>query len=213
MTLPESAATIEVVWSSLALLGAGVAAGLLAHIWQSYQTVADWIAEGRTVAWGPRHRFVVGFGAGIVLLFLVWAGFVALGANAMVNPAAADAERQAASQRGGWILVSLLCVLLGFQLLLTWAWVSVGRPTLSPDTATRSPVALLFRAIDLGRAMGHEIANDAQGPVLVLDEIANDGSLPADMRRRAAEALAALERMIDRTRRLHETIKALEGAA
>ena len=209
--LPASAAPLELAWTGVAFLGGGVATALLVTIWRSYRAVADWIEHGRLVRWGPRHRFVLGFLVGIFLLMLLWAGFLALGVNAIANPPPTTPDRAAASERGGWLLVGLEAVLFAFQAILLYAWVSVGRPTLDPGRAPNSPVALLFRAIDLGREMGHAVRNEAQEPVALLDEIAHDERAPSDVRSRAVLALAALERLVGHVDRVHRAVKALEG--
>jgi hypothetical protein len=211
MLTSNTASALEVTWSAVALLGTAVSLALLVHIWLSYRAVSAWINEGRAVRWGPRHKFVLGFLIGIGLLLLVWVGFVALGANALVNPPPVDAERQAASDRAGWILVILESVLFGFQGILLWAWVSLARPSLHPSgVEPNTPAMLLFRAIDLGREMGHLIANDLTRPVSVLDEIARDERTPAELRADAALAIADLEAVMQRVKAIHEAIKAQE---
>lgn len=210
MIAAGNASPLELTWTAIAVLGVVVAAALVAHVGTSYRTVIEWIALGRIYRDGPRHRFVSGFLTGVSLLLLVWLGFVALGGNAISNPPPLDAERQAASERGGWILVSLELALLVFTLLLAWAWVSVGKPTLHPN-APSSPAALLFQAIDLGRQLGHDLRSDAQLPIAVLDDIARDPSVPAELRVRAGEALVAISQMLRRVREVHNAIKALEG--
>lgn len=205
-----NASALEISWSTVAVLGAGVALALLVSVWLSYRAVASWIKNGLAVRWGPRHKFVLGFLAGIGLLFLVWLGFVALGANAMANPPPLDPERQAASDRGGWLLVGLESVLFCFQIILLWAWVSIGRTTLRPNGEPRTFTDLLLAATGAGREIGHTVANHLQRPVAVLDEIAADASLPEEARTAAALALADLEQVMEHVHELHQAIKALE---
>lgn len=208
--LGPNATYLEVAWTSIAVLGAAFAMALLAHIWLSYQAVETWIRQGRAVRWGPRHRFALGFMVGVGLLLVVWTGFILLGANALTNAPPTTPDRIDASERGGTILVVVEGVLLAFQVILLAAWIAVGKPTLHPGSSPQSPVSLMFKAIDLGRQMGHAVANEAQAPVSVLDEIVNDPSTPEDMRLRAAEALASLELMVMHVQELHRTVKAME---
>lgn len=209
--LTENVAPLEAIWTAVAIVGVAVGVALALHIWLSYRAVVAWIDQDRLVRWGPRHKFVVGFLIGVLLLLLVWLGFVSLGVNAMLNAPPSTPDRAAASERGGTILLVLETVLLAFQMILTYAWVSVGKPTLHPDRAPHSPVALMFRAIDLGREMGHTVANDLQQPVTFLDDASRDDRLPADVRSDAAMALAYLQQTLGRVRELHATIRALEG--
>jgi hypothetical protein len=81
-----NASVLETAWTAVAVAGTGVAVAFLVVIWLSYRAVMSWIRQGLAVAWGPRHLFVVSFLVGIGLLLLVWLGFDALGANAMLNP-------------------------------------------------------------------------------------------------------------------------------
>lgn len=211
--LGSNASPLELTWTVVAIGGAGLALALVVNIWMSYSAVMAWVREGRAVQWGPRHKFALGFLVGMTLLFLVWLGFVALGANAILNPPPSDPMRQAASERAGWILVTLESVLFVFQCILMWAWLSLARPTLYPaDAEPNSPAALLFRAIDLGRNMGHGVANKAVLPYSVLEEVALDESLPTALRTRATEGLAAFDELLEMTRTLHEAIKRQEQA-
>lgn len=207
----DTVSALEITWSTIALLGTVTAATLLVNVWLSYRTVLSWIDEDRAVRWGPRHRFALGFLIGGLLLLVVWLGFVALGANALLSPPAPDPVRQASADRGGWILTCLATVLLAFQAVLVWAWLSLARPSLGPALlGTASPSELLFRVIDLGREMGHLVANDLVRPVTVLDEIARDEQTPAELRAEAAVAIADLETVMRRVKAIHETIKRQE---
>lgn len=209
--IPDTASSLELTWSGVALCGAVVALALLAHIWTSYRAVEAWIAKGWAYRWGPRHKFALGFLLGIGLLLLVWCGFVALGANAILNPPPITPDREAASERAGWILVGLETVLFAFQAILMWAWVAVGAKTLRPARQEAPTLGeLVIRAIDAGREMGHAVAKDLQPAVALLDELARDDAASPEIRARAAEALAALDQALVRVRSLHAEIKALE---
>jgi hypothetical protein len=205
-----NASVLETAWTAVAVAGTGVAVAFLVVIWLSYRAVMSWIRQGLAVAWGPRHLFVVSFLVGIGLLLLVWLGFDALGANAMLNPPPLDPERQAASDRGGWILVGLEAVLFCFQIVLLWAWVAIGRTTLHSGAAPRSFLDLLRGVIDDGREVGHAVANDLQRPVAVLEEIAEDASLPEEARTAATLALDDLGRVMARVHAFHQSVKRLE---
>lgn len=211
--MPPSVAPLEVVWTGIAVLGGAVATALLAAIWQSYRAVADWIEHGRLVRWGPRHRFVVGFMAGVGLLVLVWGGFLALGINALGNLPPTTPDRSAASERGGWILVCLEAVLFAFQAILLYAWVAVGRPTLNPDRAPRSPVALLFRTIDLARNMGHIVAGDLQRATTFCEAVATDPAMTESVRSEAALSLADIKQAVRQVGELHRLVKEMEEQA
>jgi len=203
---------LELAWSLVALFGSAMALTLLAQIWLSYRAVMVWIADGRLVLWGPRHRFVLGFLAGIGLLLMVWLGFVALGVNAMATPAPVTPDRVAASERGGWILVALELILFGAQGILVYAWVAIGRPTLTSGAAPRSPVALVFKAIDLGRDMGHRVNNEAQIPLGVLEQVAANPSVPTELRMQASDAARVLDRLVAQIHEIHQAVKDLEGS-
>lgn len=58
-----------------------------------------------------------------------------------------------------------------------------------------------------GREMGHAVRNDAQLPLAVLDELARDPTQTPERRAEAAEAVAALDRMLRHTTALHAAIK------
>lgn len=210
--LPATASLLEVSWTAIAFCGAAVAMALLVHVWLSYRAVMSWIEHGWAYRWGPRHKFALGFLVGIGLLLLVWCGFIALGANAIVNPPPTTPDREAASERGGWILVCLEGVLFVFQTILTWAWMAVGAKTLHPHTAHELPSLgeLVIHAIDAGREMGHGIANDLQRPVAVLDEIALTEGIDPSLRTAAAVAVADLDHIKIRVAELHARIKAME---
>lgn len=210
--LPESASLLETVWTGLALVGAACATALLLHVWTSYQSVVAWIEKGRLVWWGPRHRFALGFLVGSGCLLAVWVGFILLGGNALLNPPPVGAERAAASERAGWLLVGLETALLVCQAILMWAWLSVQESALSPETLRPGLTQLVLRAIDLGREMGHAVANDAQLPVGVLDAVMADPTTDPERRRDAAEAIATIKRMMGHVTALHAAIKHLEDA-
>jgi hypothetical protein len=186
--LPGNASSLEVTWTTIAIGGAGFATALAGNVWLSHQTVVEWIRKGRIRRWGPRHKFVLGFFVGVALLLLVWCGFVLLGANAIANPPPSDPGREAASERGGWILVILEGALFLFQAILMWAWWAAGRE------------------------MGHAVTNDLQLPVAILDEIALDPTVSEERRNEAAQALVALDRLLKHVHSLHTAIKAREGA-
>lgn len=212
--LPETVSGLELVWTAIAVCGACVAAALLAHIWMSYRAVMSWIARGWAYRWGPRHKFALGFLLGIGLLLLVWLGFVALGGNALATLPPVTPDRQAASDRAGWILVALEGVLFVFQSILMWAWLAVGAKTLRPLSHEPPTLSdLVLRAIDAGREIGHGIANDLQRPVSVLDEIATTEGLDPSLRMAAAVAVADLDHIKIRVAELHARIKALEPKA
>jgi hypothetical protein len=210
--LPGNASSLEVTWTTIAIGGAGFATALAGNVWLSHQTVVEWIRKGRIRRWGPRHKFVLGFFVGVALLLLVWCGFVLLGANAIANPPPSDPGREAASERGGWILVILEGALFLFQAILMWAWWAVGRPTLAPDSGPTTLAALTLDMIDAGREMGHAVTNDLQLPVAILDEIALDPTVSEERRNEAAQALVALDRLLKHVHSLHTAIKAREGA-
>lgn len=209
--MTSNASVLETVWTAVAVAGTGVAVAFLVVIWLSHRAVMSWIRQGLAVAWGPRHLFVLSFLVGIGLLLLVWLGFDALGANAMLNPPPVDPERQAASDRGGWILVGLEAVLFCFQIVLLWAWVAIGRTTLHSDgSAPRSFLDVLRGVVDDGRDVGHAVASDLQRPVAVLDRIAADASLPEEARAAATLALDDLGRVMTRMHAFHQSVKRLE---
>lgn len=210
--LIDTLSKLEAAWLTVGILGALFALCLFVTVNSSYRTVTAWVEEGRLVRWGPRHKFALGFMCGIGLLFVVWAGFVALGVNAGLNAPPTTPDREAASERGGWILVLLELALLVFTAVLFWAWIEVGRPTLHPDRAVRSPVALMIRAIDMGREMGHVVSNHAQVPVSLIDEIIEDESLPPRLRQRATEAMPHMLAITSQVSALHRAVKDLEGA-
>lgn len=209
--LPATASPLEASWTAIAFCGAAVAMALLAHIWLSYRAVTSWIEYGWAYRWGPRHKFALGFLVGIGLLLLVWCGFLALGANAIMNPPPTTPDREAASERGGWILVCLEAALFVFQAMLTWAWISVGSKTLHPARAEAPTLGeLVLRAIDAGREMAHLIANDLQRPVAVLEEVAETDGIDPILRTNAALAVTDLERITARVAANHARIKAME---
>lgn len=209
--LGANASMLEATWLGIALLGAAVALALWVQIVASYLAVETWIGERRLVRWGPRHKFILGFLIGIFLFLLVWLGFIALGVNAVTNPPPATPDRVEAAERGGMILCGLEGVLLLVTVILTWAWITVGKPTLNPSGAPRSPVSQMFRAIDLSREMGHTVRNDSQRVVALLDDIARDHALSPDYRSRATEALLTLAHMTTHVTELHQAVKRLEG--
>lgn len=203
---------LELTWTSIALLGTLTALFFLGFIWLSYTSVREWIDRGWARRWGPRHKFVLGFLLGMVLLLVVWIGFDALGVNAMFNPPPPTPDRAAASERGGWILAGLEASLLAVQGVLFWAWVTVGRPTLATDRGAPTLADLLEAQTDDGREMAHLIADSMQQPVATLDGFARDERLPLDARTAAVEALAALDRVMAGVRQLHRQIKQRGGA-
>lgn len=211
--MTPNASVLETVWTSIALLGAGFATALLVHIWLSYRAVLSWIKRGLARRWGPRHKFALGFLLGVALLLVVWCGFVALGANAVMNPPPVDEQRAAASERGGWILVCLEATLFVFQAILMWAWIAVGRPTLHPGQQLPTLADLLEEATEAGREMGHLIANSAQLPVAVLEEVAGAPSVPERLRADAARALVSMDELMEHARSLHAEIKRIGGRA
>lgn len=209
--LPSSASPLEVAWATVAVLGAGVATALLAHIWLSYRAVAAWFGTGRIVRWGPRHKFVLGFLVGDGLLLLVWCGFVALGVNALLNPPPAGLDRVAASERGGWILVGLESVLFLFQAVLLWAWVAVGHPTLKPGN--REPVTLpelFLQATGVGRDLGHLIKNRVAPAVGLIDVTLETAVLTPTQRADLIEARDGLMALASESDVLHQQIKRME---
>lgn len=132
-----NASALEITWSAVAVGGFAFAAVFWALIFRSLLAVNEWIRQGHARRWGPRHAFVLGFLIGIGLLVLVWLGFIALGANAIFNPPPATPDREAASERGGWILTALEAVLFLFQLALLYAWVAVGGPSIKPNPVSK----------------------------------------------------------------------------
>lgn len=68
----------------------------------------------------------------------------------------------------------------------------------------------LFRATAAGRALGHTVANDLQAPVIVLDRILSDPASTELEKEEAAQALDAIETMMESVRNLHAEIKLLE---
>lgn len=210
--LTPNVSPLEATWTAIALLGTVTAFAFLAYIWLSYQAVMSWIDHGWAVRGGPRHKFVLGFLLGVGLLIIVWFGFDALGVNAMLNAPPTTPDRAAASERGGWILVGLEAALLAVQGVLFWAWVTVGKPTLgSGQGSTLSDI--LEASTDIGREMGHLIANDLQQPMSVLEEIAGDHMVSEERRADAALAVANLGLVMDRVRALHREIKRLGGVS
>lgn len=128
-----NASPLEWTWTAVAALGFLFSLAFLFHIARSLLAVDAWIKAGRATRWGPRHKFVLGFLVGIGLLSLVWAGFVVLGANAILNPPPMTPDREAASARAGWILTVLEGTLFLFQAALLYAWVAVGGPSIKPN--------------------------------------------------------------------------------
>lgn len=208
--MAENTSALEAAWTTIAVAGAAVAVALAAHIWASYRAVAAWIGHGRARRWGPRHTFVLGFLTVAGLLVLIWLGFAALGVNAMLNPPPTDAIRAAASERGGWILVGLEGLLFLCQGVLMTAWIGVGRPSLRMGREPQTLAMLLLAAIDAGREIGHAVRNDLQPAVAVLDDLAHDETVSADLRARAVEALDQIDRLLAHVSRVHGEIKALE---
>lgn len=137
--LPSNASSLEITWSLIALVGLMFALWLFELIWKSYRAVLSWIEQGLAVRWGPRHKFVLGFLTGVGLLVLIWVGFIALGINAMLTPEPLSVDRQEAAERGGWILVGLEALLLIFSVVLLYAWIAVGGPSLRPNPAPHGP--------------------------------------------------------------------------
>lgn len=209
--LAANASALEMIWTFIACIGAAFALALLLHIWLSYRAVEAWIRRGWARRWGPRHKFVFGFFVGVGLLFLVWLGFVSLGINAMLNAPPPTPDRAAASERGGTILVLLEGALLGFQAVLFWAWVAVGRPTLQAPSEPPTLAELLEASTAAGRELYHAFADDMQMPVSTLDLFAQDHRLPEDVRAASAHALAHLDQAMERARDLHREIKRLGG--
>lgn len=211
LLLPDTASALEISWTTIAICGAAVATALLAHIWLSYRAVMAWIEKGWAYRWGPRHKFVVAFLVCVGLLLLVWIGFVALGGNAIMNPPPTTPDREASSERGGWILVCTEAVLLGATGVLAWAWIALGAKTLHPARDEAPSLGeLVLRAIDAGRDMAHGIANDLQRPVAVLEEVAETDGLDPFLRTNAALAVTDLERITARVASNHARIKAME---
>lgn len=211
MIFPESASGLELTWTAIAMIGLLVNVVLLDQITRSYMAVSEWIRRGWAVRWGPRHKFVVGFLLGASLLFAVWLGFCALGANAIYNPPPTTPDRAEASERGGLILVFLEGVMLLFQGVLTWAWIAVGKPTI-PGSSERVTLAdLLEASTDAGRELAHMLANSAQLPVTVLERVAEDPAISPELREDAASALTSMERLMEHAGKLHAEIKRVGG--
>lgn len=207
--LPDNVSPLEATWMVVAFLGAAVAVGLVGNIVPSQVAVERWIRDGQAVRWGPRHKFVTGFLVGAALFALIWVGFIALGVNAAFNPPPIGAVRQAASERGGWILVGLEIALLAVQGVLFAAWVAVGHSTVR-QRAPRTLATLLLESIDYGREMGHTVANELQLVVSALEVVAEDQAVPAVRR---AELDAAIERtaaVMTHVHALHVAVKTLE---
>jgi hypothetical protein len=210
LTLPETASSLEISWTLVALLGTAVGVALLAHIWVSYRAVVAWIGVGLAVRWGPRHKFVVAFLVGVGLLVLVWLGFVALGANALVNPPPLTPDREAASERGGWILVGLESLLFLFQAVLLTAWVAVGRPTLRDSQEPMTVLGLLLQSIGIGRELGHLIRNRLTVPVGLIDVTLETAVLTEMQRRDLIEARESLLAIGIEADALHQRIRGME---
>lgn len=211
--LTPNASPLEIAWTVLAVLGIGFGVAFEVLVWLSYRAVTSWIERGWAIRWGPRHKFVIGFLIGVALLICVWVGFAMLGVNAALNPPPATPDRQAASDRGGWILVGLEAILLMFSGLLLWVWLAIGRPRMSDDHPAPTITDLLEASTQAGRDIAHVVADDLQMPVYTLDVFSRDPRLPEDVRQASGEALVHLDSVMTRVRALHAEIKHLGGTA
>jgi hypothetical protein len=205
----DDASLLEITWTAIALAGTLLAFALVALVWPSYRTVVGWIDREMAVRWGPRHLFVLGFLVGSGLLAVVWVGFDALGANAMLNPPPVTPDRIASSARAGWILVSLETVLLAFTGVLLLAWVTIGRRTLRP-LAEHTPIALMLDAIDAGRELGHLVRNRIGVPIGLIDLAMAEAALTDRQRADLIEARDALLALVEEVGHLHQEIRDLE---
>lgn len=206
----STASPLEVTWTTVALCGTAFAVALLAHVWLSYRTVRSWIKRGWAVRWGPRHRFVLGFLIGMALMLAVWVGFVALGVSALYTLPPVTPDREAASERAGWILVGLELALFAFQCVLLWAWITLGRPSIKSPHEISPFAHLMLEAIDAGRGLGHLVKNSMSEPIGLIDITLGTAVLTDQQRSDLTRARDLLLALVEDVDALHDEIKRME---
>ena len=138
--MSDTASSLEVVWSFVAVCGFVFSLMFLGLVYRSVEAVEHWILLQRARRWGPRHRFALIFFGSILILTLVWAGFIILGIVALKNPPSPLPDNQQASETAGWLLTLMESGLLLFEGLLLYAWVSArGAPIRRPATRPVRP--------------------------------------------------------------------------
>lgn len=133
--MTDTASALEIAWSFVAACGFVFSLVFLGLVYRSVEAVEHWIVLNRARRWGPRHRFALIFFGSILLLSLVWAGFVLLGLVALSVPSPALPANQEANETAGWLLTFMEFGLVLFEGLLLYAWVSArGAPIRRPSS-------------------------------------------------------------------------------
>jgi len=125
----RAASTLEIVWTTVALIGLVFTIGLILWARFSIRAIFSGIQRGTVVRWGPRWNLVLCLTIAAILLALGWIGYIAIGVIAMYVPSAPTEEAKTASQVFAWVLVAMETFHAGACVALWAAFVSLsGKP-------------------------------------------------------------------------------------
>lgn len=144
---------------------------------------------------------------------------------AVYLPSRADPVADALAQIAGWLRFASALFFLAAQInrrvgrqklralpLSAWEQMLASMMDGLSPVEREAMAQRLLRATTAGRELGHLVANRAQLPVSVLERLAGNPAVSESLRSDAALALAELDEMVTRSKQLHASIKAQEGA-
>lgn len=169
---------------------------------------------------GPRWIAASGHLLFNLTMTLGWLLFCGVLAVAIYLPSRTDEPAAELAWVVGWLRLGFALCVLGGQIHQRTARFKLRKLPLDAwermiDNLDAPGRLLLLRRFsstsEVGRAMGHTVANTVQMPVAVLDEIAEDEAVAPERRQEAALARDALQQMSREVGSLHAQVKALEA--